>query len=250
MADIKNFGIKGLASDVQMGKSGGRLIYDSGNSRFDFTQSDGSTLENIRLGSVVAGAWTGTAIGTQYGGTGQDFSSSSGIIKVSSGTMSAAQVDMTSDITGAVPVANGGTGSTTAGGARTNLGLGTIATQDSNNITVTGGTLNGAVIGGSTPAAITGTTIVANSGFTGNLSGTADDADALSSAVTVALSGDATGSATFTNAGSTATISTTLAASGVSAGNYGSATLIPVLTVDAKGRITACLLYTSDAADE
>ena len=134
MADIKNFGIKGLASDVQMGKSGGRLIYDSGNSRFDFTQSDGSTLENIRLGSVVAGAWTGTAIGTQYGGTGQDFSSSSGIIKVSSGTMSAAQVDMTSDITGAVPVANGGTGSTTAGGARTNLGLGTIATQDSNNI--------------------------------------------------------------------------------------------------------------------
>ena len=27
MADIKNFGIKGLSSDVQMGKSGGRLKY-------------------------------------------------------------------------------------------------------------------------------------------------------------------------------------------------------------------------------
>ena len=37
MADIKNFGIKGIASDVQMGKSGGRLVYDSGNSRFDIT---------------------------------------------------------------------------------------------------------------------------------------------------------------------------------------------------------------------
>jgi len=45
MADIKNFGIKGLAADVQMGKSGGRLKYDSANNRFDFTQSNGSTLE-------------------------------------------------------------------------------------------------------------------------------------------------------------------------------------------------------------
>ena len=41
MADIKNFGIKGIAADVQMGKSGGRLKYDSGNNRFDLTQSDG-----------------------------------------------------------------------------------------------------------------------------------------------------------------------------------------------------------------
>ena len=83
MADIKNFGIKGIAADVQMGKSGGRLKYDSGNGRFDLTQSNGSTLEDLRLGSVTAGAWTATVIGSQYGGTGQDFSSSSGVIKVS-----------------------------------------------------------------------------------------------------------------------------------------------------------------------
>ena len=44
MADIKNFGIKGLAADVQMGKSGGRLKYDSGNGRFDLTHADGTTL--------------------------------------------------------------------------------------------------------------------------------------------------------------------------------------------------------------
>ena len=68
MADIKNFGIKGLSSDVQMGKSGGRLKYDSGSGQFDFTQSNGSTLENVRFGSVVAGTWTGTAVGSQYGG--------------------------------------------------------------------------------------------------------------------------------------------------------------------------------------
>ena len=80
MADIKNFGIKGIASDVQMGKSGGRLKYDSANGRFDLTQSDGSTLEDIRIGSVTSGAWTATAIGTQYGGTGVDLSSRSPIV--------------------------------------------------------------------------------------------------------------------------------------------------------------------------
>ena len=92
MADIKNFGIKGIAADVQMGKSGGRFIYDSGNGRFDLTQSNGTTLEDLRVGTITAGTWNGTAIGTQYGGTGQNFSGSSGIIKVSSGTMSAGSV--------------------------------------------------------------------------------------------------------------------------------------------------------------
>ena len=40
-------------------------------------------------------------------------------------------------------VGGGGTGATTASGARTNLGLGTIATQNSNNVTVTGGSISG-----------------------------------------------------------------------------------------------------------
>ena len=29
MANIKNFGLAGIGSDVQSGKSGGRLVYDS-----------------------------------------------------------------------------------------------------------------------------------------------------------------------------------------------------------------------------
>ena len=32
MADVKNFGIRGIGADVQFGKSGGRVVYDSGNS--------------------------------------------------------------------------------------------------------------------------------------------------------------------------------------------------------------------------
>lgn len=54
-----------------------------------------------------------------------------------------------------LPVVSGGTGSSTPAGARTNLGLGTIATQDSNNITVTGGTIAGVTLSGSTITAPT-----------------------------------------------------------------------------------------------
>ena len=42
-----------------------------------------------------------------------------------------------------ITIADGGTGSSTASGARTNLGLGTIATQDANAVAVTGGSVTG-----------------------------------------------------------------------------------------------------------
>jgi hypothetical protein len=175
MADIKNFGIKGLSSDVQLGKGGGRFKYDSGNNRFDLTQSDGSTLENLRLGAVTAGAWNGSAIGSQYGGLGGDNSSSTGIVSFSSGTASVAAIDLSDsnlvDSSSQLPVAQGGTGASTAGGARTNLGLGSVATQDSNNVSLTGGTVDGVVIGGSTAAAGSFTTISASGTITGDLTG-------------------------------------------------------------------------------
>jgi hypothetical protein len=40
-------------------------------------------------------------------------------------------------------IADGGTGSSTASGARTNLGLGTISTQNANAVAITGGTITG-----------------------------------------------------------------------------------------------------------
>jgi hypothetical protein len=45
-------------------------------------------------------------------------------------------------ITGTLAIADGGTGATTASGARTALELGTIATQNANNVNITGGTID------------------------------------------------------------------------------------------------------------
>ena len=49
-------------------------------------------------------------------------------------------------LVGTLPVANGGTAATTAADARTNLGVGTIATQNSNSVSITGGSIAGVTI--------------------------------------------------------------------------------------------------------
>ena len=56
---------------------------------------------------------------------------------------------------GTLSLTKGGTGSTTASGVRTAIGLGTIATQNSNSISVTGGSLSGVSL--ASPSIITPT---------------------------------------------------------------------------------------------
>lgn len=56
MANIKNFGLSGVSGDVQFGKAGGRVVYDAGSSVFKVTQSDGTTLDNIRVATTPANA--------------------------------------------------------------------------------------------------------------------------------------------------------------------------------------------------
>jgi hypothetical protein len=52
MADVKNFGLKGISNDVQFGKGGGRFKWNSAQDRYEATGSDGSTLKAIRAANV------------------------------------------------------------------------------------------------------------------------------------------------------------------------------------------------------
>jgi hypothetical protein len=97
----------------------------------DITIADGGTgastaaaaRTNLGLGSVentAISTWAGSSNLTTLG-------------TVTTGTWNATTIAL----------ANGGTGATTAANARTNLGLGTLSTQASNNVSITGGSISG-----------------------------------------------------------------------------------------------------------
>lgn len=83
----------------------------------------------------------------------------------------------TTTLTTALPVASGGTGGANAGDARTNLGLGTIATQAANNVNITGGSITGitditVADGGTGASSITSNSVILGNGtnaLSGNL---------------------------------------------------------------------------------
>jgi hypothetical protein len=75
--------------------------------------------------------------------------------------------------------------------------------------------------------------------LTGTLSGNAATATALATARTISITGDGTGVSAPFDGTAPASIPFTLTATGVSAGTYGSTTLIPSITIDSKGRVTS-----------
>jgi len=83
------------------------------------------------------------------GGSWRDFSLTGGVTSFSAGSTGFTPSSPTSGaivLAGTLNVANGGTGATTTAGARTNLGLGTIATQNANAVAITGGTIQGVAL--------------------------------------------------------------------------------------------------------
>lgn len=103
--------------------------------------SNDATFRNITLtGAVLAGAWNGSTITVPYGGTGA--------------------VTLTGYVKG------NGTSAMTASATIPNTditGLGTMSVQNATAVTITGGTANGLILGGSSPAAATVTTLRINS---------------------------------------------------------------------------------------
>ena len=159
-------------------------------------------------GAVLAGAWNGSTITVPYGGTGATtltgYVKGNGTSAMTAsatipntditglGTMSTQNANAVaitggtiSGLSAAIPVASGGTGATTLTGyvkgngtslmtasatiPNTDItGLGTMSTQGSDAVTITGGTANGLTIGGTTAAAGTFTTLRFNSTLSAN----------------------------------------------------------------------------------
>jgi hypothetical protein len=152
-------------------------------------------------GQLLIGNGTGYTLATLTAGTGVSITNGAGTITINApevGTVTAVTATAplassggnTPDIslTGVVSVQNGGTGVATLTGyvkasgtaafaavaqipAADVSGLGTMATQNANNVAITGGSINGTTVGLLTPSSGAFTTVSAASGFYGNLTG-------------------------------------------------------------------------------
>ena len=215
----------------------------------------GSTAADINTAELLANAATNNS-------TANTIVKRDGTGNFSAGTITANLIGTSTNVTGIVAGANGGTGIANTGktitlGGNINTGraftttgttgsnasdvtlkttasttltlpttgvLSTIdGTENLTNKTVNGLTLSPAAVGFSIAGGTTSKTITLTDNATVSGTNTGDQ--------TIELTGDVTG----IGSGS---FSTTLANSGVTAGVYGGATSVPTITIDAKGRIT------------
>jgi hypothetical protein len=93
-------------------------------------------------------AGTGVSITNGSGSITISTSGGSGVTSVTASSPLSSSGGSTPDIsfTGTLAIGNGGTGATSASSARTNLGLGTMATQNATSVNITGGSISGVTI--------------------------------------------------------------------------------------------------------
>ena len=152
----------------------GKAYYINGTSVLNgSTLGSGITASSLTsVGTIATGTWQGTAVGVSYGGTG---ATDAGTARTNLGLAIGTDVQAYDAELAALAGLNSAadrlpyfTGSGTASlatftsfgrslvddadasAARTTLGLGTIATQNSNNVTITGGSIDGVTFDGGT----------------------------------------------------------------------------------------------------
>jgi hypothetical protein len=108
----------------------------------------GFNLSTLTQGSgvtITSGTGSITIAATGLGGT---VTSVDGSSTVSGFTLSGGPITTSGLLTlaGTLSISNGGTGASTQSGARTALGLGTMATQDANSVSITGGSIGSSVL--------------------------------------------------------------------------------------------------------
>jgi hypothetical protein len=205
----------------------------------NITATNNSTLTSLAnlatVGTITSGTWSGSVIGSNVGGAG----TVNGLLKANgSGVVSAAvagtdyQAPLTAGTSYVVP------NSSITGATKTKI------TYDSKGLVTAGADATTSDIA---PSTNRNYVTDAQAGVLSNTSGTNTGDETASTIRTklgiTTLSGSNTGDQTITLNGDitgtgTGTFTTTLANSGVAANTYGSSTLIPSITVDAKGRVT------------
>lgn len=141
--------INNLSYPTTDGTSGQVLTTDgAGNLTFTTVSGGGggeaNTASNVGVGTGLFKQKTGVDLEFKSisGGTGISLSG------VDTITLAVTEGDLTLDnLSGTLGVAKGGTGATTAGNARTNLGIGTMGEQNATAVNIDGGNIDGTVIG-------------------------------------------------------------------------------------------------------
>lgn len=258
-----NFFYSNGTSNVLLGASctAGQVLQVNGSHVWSCTTpATGGTVNTILVGTGMTGGGSSSTVSVGVNNELQALSalSTTGFVKrTGSATYSTPSVDLTADVTGALPIANGGTGQTSANPAFN--ALAPAQTSNSGKFLTTDGTDTSwaTVSGGS--GTVTSVSVVSANGLAGSVAtATTTPAITLSTTITGLLKGNGTaisaasagtdyqaagnyitaltGDATASGPGSAAL---TLATVNSNVGSFGSSTAIPSFTVNAKGLVTA-----------
>lgn len=134
----KQYSISGVASDIQLGKRGGHLAFDTASGVFKLTGADGSTASRIKVADGVANddavsfGQMSTAISTAVG-------DATSALELQIGDLDGLATTEKSDIVSAINEVKEAIGD--------QIGeLGTMASQDADDVAITGGSIAGVTL--------------------------------------------------------------------------------------------------------